>query len=165
VIAALPDSFETMMENSFLRDLGCFAYHLAPWLDRFPAKNILVVQFEAIRRAPEQVRERIYGFLSVAADFKPREEAGKNAARAPRFPLLQAGAQRLYGGVSNLPGLGKLLKSPAVAKALQSTYHRLNSKARKYEPLEPKERLKWESYYAADQEKLSKLLQNLQVIE
>ena len=165
VIAALPDSFETMMENSFLRDLGCFAYHLAPWLDRFPAKNILVVQFEAIRRAPERVRERVYGFLNVAADFKPRETAGKNAARAPRFPLLQTGAQRLYGGVSNLYGLGKLLKSPAVAQALQSAYHRLNSKARKYEPLAPKERLKWESYYAADQEKLSKLLRNLQVIE
>jgi hypothetical protein len=165
VIAALPDSFETMMENSFLRDLGCFAYHLAPWLDRFPAENILVVQFEAIRRAPEHVRERVYGFLNVAPDFKPPEEAGKNAARAPRFPLLQAGAQRLYGGVSNLPGLGKLLKSPAVAKTLQSAYHRLNSKARKYEPLAAQERLKWESYYAADQEKLSKLLRNLQVIE
>ena len=41
------------MENPFLRDLGCFARHLRPYLDRFPAKNILVVQFDAIRRAPD----------------------------------------------------------------------------------------------------------------
>src|SRR5213076_2740873 len=51
VVASLPDSFEEMMENSFLRDLGCFARHLRPWLDRFPAKNILVVQFDAIPTA------------------------------------------------------------------------------------------------------------------
>jgi len=165
VVASLPESFEEMMENPFLRDLGCFARHLRPWLDRFPAKNILVVQFDAIRRDPDRVRQRVYEFLNVAADFKPQLEAGKNAARAPRFPLLQAGAQRLYGGVSTLPGVGKLLKSPAVAKTLQSVYHRFNTKARKYEPLSPQERLKWEAYYAADQKELSNLLQGLQVIE
>jgi hypothetical protein len=58
----------------------------------------------------------------------------------------------------------KLLKSPAVAKMLQDTYHRLNSKARKYEPLAPNERLKWEAYYAADQEELSRILRSVQVI-
>ena len=165
VVASLPGSFEEMMENPFLRDLGCFARHLRPYLDRFPAKNILVVQFDAIRRAPEHVRQRVYEFLNVAADFKPQLEAGKNTARAPRFPLLQSSAQRLYGGVSTLSGVGKLLKSPAVAKTLQSAYHRLNTKARKYEPLAPGARLKWEAYYAADQKELSDLLQGLQVIE
>jgi hypothetical protein len=165
VIAPLPATFEEMMENPFLRDLGCFARHLRPYLDRFPAKNILVVQFDAIRRAPDHVRQRVYEFLNVAADFKPQLEAGKNAARAPRFPLLQSGAQRLYGGISTFPGVGKLLKSPAVAKKLQSAYHRLNTKARKYEPLAPEERLKWEAYYTGDHEELSHLLRNLQVIE
>ena len=53
----------------------------------------------------------------------------------------------------------------AVAKMLQSVYHQLNTKARKYEPLAPEERLKWEAYYAADQEELSQLLRNLQVID
>jgi hypothetical protein len=166
VVASLPDSFEEMMENPFLRDLGCFARHLRPWLDRFPAQDILVVQFDAIRRDPDRVRQHAYEFLNVAPDFRPQlAEEGKNAARAPRFPLLQSSAQRLYGGVSTLPGVGKLLKSPVVAKALQSTYHRLNSKARKYEPLSPQERLKWEAYYAADQKELSGLLQSLQVVE
>jgi hypothetical protein len=165
VVASLPETFEQLMENPFLRDLGCFARHLKPYVERFPAKNILVVQFDAIRRAPELVRRRLYEFLNVTADFKPQEEAGKNAARAPRFPFLQSSAQRLYGGVSTLPGVGKLLKSPAVARTLQSAYHRLNTKARKYEPLAPEERLKWESYYAADQEELSHLLRDLQVIE
>jgi len=56
VMASLPDSFEEMMENPFLRDLGCFARHLSPWLDRFAAKNILVVQLDAIRRDPDRVR-------------------------------------------------------------------------------------------------------------
>ena len=56
VVASLPESFEEMMENPFLRDLGCFARHLRPCLDRFPAKNILVVQFDAIRRDPDRVR-------------------------------------------------------------------------------------------------------------
>ncbi|MBA3833370.1 MAG: sulfotransferase domain-containing protein [Chthoniobacterales bacterium] len=165
VVASLPDSFEEMMENPFLRDLGCFARYLRPYLDRFPAQNILVVQFDAIRRAPEHVRQRVYEFLHVAADFKPQLEAGKNAARAPRFPLLQSSAQRLYGGVSTLPGVGKLLRSPAVAKTLQSAYHRLNTKTHKYEPLSPEEHLKRETYYAADQEELSHLLRTLEVIE
>lgn len=165
VVASLPETFEQMMENPFLRDLGCFARHLKPYVDRFPAKNILVVQFDAIRRTPDLVRQRVYEFLEVAADYKPQEEAGKNAARAPRFLLLQSSAQRLYGGVSTLPGVGKILKSPAIARTLQSAYHRLNTKARKYEPLAPEERLKWEAYYAPDQEELGALLQALNVIE
>jgi hypothetical protein len=165
VVASLPETFQQLMEIPFLRDLGCFARHLKPYVERFPAKNILVVQFDAIRRAPELVRRRLYEFLNVAADFKPQEEAGKNAARAPRFPFLQSSAQRLYGGVSTLPGVGKLLRSPAVARTLQSAYHRLNTKSRKYEPLAPEERLKWESYYATDQEELTLLLRDLQVIE
>ncbi len=165
VVASLPETFEAMMANPFLRDLGCFARHLKPYLDRFPAKNILVVQFNAIRRDPDRVRQQTYAFLNVATDFKPKLETGKNAARAPRFPLLQSGAQRVYEGVSALPGVGKLLKSPAVARMLQSAYHRFNTKARKYEPLTREARLKWEAYYAADQKELSELLQALQVIE
>jgi len=165
VLTSLPKSFEKMMENPFLRDLGCFARYLKPYLDRFPAKNVLVVQFDAIRRDPDRVCRGVYEFLSVATDFKPQLEAGKNPARAPRFPILQSGAQRLYTGISAIPGVDKLLKSPAIAKMLQDTYHLLNTKARKYEPLAPKERLKWEAYYAADQEELFRLLRNVQVID
>ncbi|MEO6969947.1 MAG: sulfotransferase domain-containing protein [Chthoniobacterales bacterium] len=164
VLASLPPTFAAMMDDPFLRDIGCYARHLKPYLARFPAENLLVVQFDAIRRDPDRVRQRTYEFLNVAADFKPQLDARKNEARAPRFPLLQATAQRLYGGVSALPGVGKILKSPAVAKSLQSVYHRFNSKAQKYEPLTPNERLKWEAYYAADQEELAHLLQSLQVI-
>jgi len=164
VVASLPESFEKTMENPFLRDLGCFARHLRPYLDRFPAENILVVQFDAIRRDPDRVREGVYKFLDVAADFKPQLEAVKNPARAPRFPILQSSAQRLYAAISAVPGVGKLLKSPAVAKMLQDAYHGLNTRAREYEPLAPEERLKWEAYYAADQEELSHLLRSLRVI-
>jgi hypothetical protein len=165
VLASLPESFGGMMENPFLRDLGCYAQHLKPYLERFPPENILVIQFDAIRRDPDRVRQRTYEFLNVSPDFKPQSaEQGKNAARAPRFPLLQAGAQRIYQGVSNFPGLGKVLKSPVVAKTLQSAYHRLNSKARKYEALGAEERARWESYYAADQQELSKLLANLEIV-
>ena len=165
VVASLPESFEAMMENPFLRHLGCFARHLRPYLDRFPAKNILVVQFDAIRRDPDHVRHGVYEFLNVAADFKPTLEAGKNPARTPRFPLLQSGAQRLYSGISALPAIGKLLRSPALAKMLQDIYHRLNTNIQKYEPLAPEERVKWEAYYAADQEELSQLLRSVQVID
>ena len=165
VVASLPGTFEEMMENPFLRDLGCFARHLRPYLDRFPAKNILVIQFDAIRRDPDRVRRGVYEFLNVAADFTPQLEAEENPARAPRFPLLRSVAQRVYFGISLLPGVRGGLKSPAVAKMLQDTYHRLNSKARKYEPLAPEARRRWEAYYAADQEELSGLLRNLQVID
>jgi hypothetical protein len=165
VVASLPETFEKMMENPFLRDLGRFAHHFKPYLDRFPAKNILAVRFDAIRRDPDLVRRRAYEFLGVAADFKPQlSQEGKNAARAARFPFLQSSAQHLYGAIAALPGAAKVLKSPVVAKTLQSVYHRLNSKARKYEPLSAQERLKWENYYAADQKELSGLLQGLQVI-
>ena len=165
VVASLPGTFEEMMENPFLRDLGCFARHLRPYLDRFPAKNILVIQFDAIRRDPDRVRRGVYEFLNVAADFTPQLEAEENPARAPRFPLLRSVAQRVYFGISLLPGVRGGLKSPAVAKMLQDAYHRLNTKARKYEPLPPEERLKWETYYAADQEELSHLLPSLQLID
>lgn len=164
VLVSLPKSFEEMMENPFLRDLGCFARHLRPYLDRFAAKNILVVQFDAIRRDPDRVRRSVYEFLGVAADFKPQIETGKNPARAARFPVLQSGAQRLYAAISGIPGVDKLLKSPAIAKILQDAYHLLNTKARKYEPLAAEERRKWGAFYAADQEELSGLLRNLQVI-
>jgi hypothetical protein len=126
---------------------------------------MLVIQFAAIQRDPDRVRKCVYEFLSVSGDFKPHLEAGKNEARAPRFPILQSGAQRLYACISAIPGVDKVLKSPAIAKMLQDTYHRLNSKARKYEPLAPEERCKWETYYAADQEELSRFLRNLTVIE
>ena len=129
VLAKLPDTFEGMMQNPFLRDVGCFARHLRPYLERFPAENFFVVQFDAIRRAPDEVRRSVYRFLNVDPDFQPQLESGKNEARAPRFPLLQSSAQRVYEGVSALPAVGKLLKSPVVAKTLQSAYHRLNSKA------------------------------------
>jgi Sulfotransferase domain len=165
VLTSLPESFEEMMQIPFLRDIGCFARHLRPYLDRFPPKNILVVQFDAIQRDPDRVRRGVYEFLGVAADFTPQLEAGKNPARAPRFPILQSGAQRLYAGVSAVPGVKKFLKSPAVAKILQDAYHLVNTKARKYEPLAPEVRLKWEAYYAADQEELSRLLRNVRVID
>ena len=166
VIASLPPTFEAMMENPFLRDLGCYARHLKFYLDRFPAENFLVIQFDAIRRDPDQVRQRTYQFLNVDPEFKPQpSEQRKNAARAARFPLIQSAAQRVYGGVSSLPGVGTLLKSPAVANTLQNVYHRLNSKAQKYEALSPETRQKWESYYAGDQAELARLLLNLQVIK
>ena len=166
VVASLPDSFEEMMKDPFLRNLGCFARHLKPYLDRFPAENFLVIQFEAIRRDPDQVRQKTYSFLNVRADFQPAlEQKGKNAARAPRFPLLQSTAQKVYGGISALPGVSTLLKSPVVAKTLQDVYHRLNSKAQKYEGLTADARRKWEEYYAADQAELARQLQNLQVVE
>ena len=164
VVASLPSAFVEMMEDPFLRDIGCYARHLKPYLDRFPAENFLVVQFDAIRRDPDHVRRRIFEFLNVDSDFRPDEEAGKNEARAPRFPLLQSGAQKIYGGVSALPGIGKVLKSPAVARALQGVYHRFNSKAQKYEPLTPEERARWEAYYAADQTVLKEQLAQLRVI-
>lgn len=166
VVASLPESFEQMMENPFLRELGSYARYMKPYLDRFPAKNFLVIQFEAIRRDPDRVRQRTYEFLNVEPTFRPApSQEGKNAARAPRFPLLQSGAQRLYNGISAMPGVGKVLKSPVVAKTLQDVYHRLNSKARKYEPLTDEDRRRWEEHFAADQEELSHLLRTVQVID
>src|SRR5262245_27831103 len=156
VVASLPNTFAGMMENQFLRDIGCVGRHLKPFLERFPAKNFLVIQFEAIRRVPEEVRQGLYAFLGVSPDFKPKLDTGKNAARSTRFRLLQSRAQRVYEGVSALPGFSKVLKSPVVAKKLQSAYHRLNSKTQKYEELAQEERHRWEEYYAADQEELSK---------
>lgn len=164
VLARMPDTFEEMMQDPFLRDVGCFARHFRRYLERFPAENFLVIQFGAIRRAPNEVREGVYRFLGVDPHFQPQLDSGKNEARAPRFPLLQSGAQKIYGGVSALPGVGKALKSPAIARTLQSVYHRFNSTARKYEPLAPEERQRWEAYYAADQAELARMLQGLQAI-
>lgn len=165
VVATLPETFAAMMENPFLRDLGCYARYLRRYLELFPAQNILVLQFDAIRREPARVREQTYAFLGVTPDFKPiLAREGQNAARAPRFPLLQAGAQRFYETLSTLPGASKVLKSTLVARTLQGVYHRLNSKAQKYETLSPAEKQKWESYYADDQRELAAMLAPLQVV-
>jgi len=166
VVGSLPRTFAEMMDNPFLRDLGSYARHLKPYLERFPAENILVIQFDAIRRDPDCVRRRTYEFLKVDPDFKPQlSEKGKNAARAPRFPLIQSAAQGLYNGVSSLPVVGKAMKSSVVAKTLQGVYHRLNSKDQKYETLSSEDRAKWEKYYATDQEELRSLLQTVEVVE
>ncbi len=166
VIGSLPKTFAGMMGNPYLRDLGLYAHHLKPYLERFPAENILVIQFDAVRRDPDGVRRRTYEFLNVDPDFKPQlSQEGKNAARAPRFPLIQSAAQGLYNGISSLPVVGKAVKSSVVAKTLQGAYHRLNSKAQKYETLSPEDRARWEEYYAADQEELRSLLQTVEVVE
>ncbi len=164
VLAKLPETFEGMMQDPFLRDIGCFARYFRRYLERFPAENFLVVQFDAIRRVPDEVRRGVYEFLGVDQMFEPQLEKGKNEARAPRFPLLQSGAQKIYGGVSALPGVGKVLKSPTVANSLMNLYHRFNSKAQKYEPLTAETRAKWEEYYADDQAELARQLQGLRVI-
>jgi hypothetical protein len=166
VIGSIPKTFAEMMESPYLRDLGMYARHLKPYLERFPAENFLVIQFDAIRRDPDRVRERTYEFLNVDPHFKPPvAERGKNAARAPRFPLLQSGAQRIYNGISALPVVGRALKSSVVASTLQSVYHWLNSKAQKYEALTPEERNQWEAYYAADQRELAEMFGSLRVID
>ncbi len=67
VVATLPETFQEMMEDPFLRDLGCYARHLRPYLQRFAPQNILVIQFDAIRREPERVRAATYEFLGVDA--------------------------------------------------------------------------------------------------
>jgi len=163
-VASLPKTFAEMMEHPFLRDLGCFAKHLRPYVERFPAANFLVVQFDAIRRTPDEACRRVYEFLGIDSSFKPEVETGKNAARAPRFPLLQSSAQRAYKGISSLPGVGAALKSPLVARTLESVYHRLNSKAQKYEPLSAEARQKWVEYYLSDQEELGQMLRHLEEV-
>jgi Sulfotransferase domain len=108
VIASLPDSFAgDDGKTPFCETSDVFGRHLRPYLERFPAKNILVIQFDAIRRNPDRVRQEIYQFLGLAADFRPRlPSEAKKAARAPRFPLLQSGAQRLYARLSAMPRAG-----------------------------------------------------------
>jgi hypothetical protein len=165
VVAKLPPTFAEMMENPVLRDLGCYARHLKPYLDRFPAENILVVQFDAIRRDPAAVLKSVYAFIGVDSAFIPEvKKEGKNAARGARFATLQTAAQSVHGGLSRLPGVSRLLKSPAIAGTLQRVYHRFNSKAQKYAPLTAAERARWEQYYASDQQALANLLKPVRVI-
>jgi len=165
VVAKLPPTFAAAMENPLVRDLGCYAQHLKPYLENFPAENILVIEFEAIRRSPDLVRQISYEFLGATPDFVPAlEQEGKNAARRPRFGFLQSAAQRLHGGLSRMPGTAQLLKSPAIADTLQRVYHRFNSRAQKYAPLTATEKAKWEAYYAADQAELARLLQGVRVV-
>ena len=87
-----------------------------PWVRRFPGGTIRAVAFAAWRGGPDQGRQEVDDFLGGATDVTPPIESGKNAARAPRFPLLQAGAQRVYEGVSRIPGVGSVLKSMPVAR-------------------------------------------------
>jgi hypothetical protein len=54
--------------NPFLRDLDA-CRHLA--VSRALTGNFLVIHTDAIRRAPEEVRQGVYEFLGVASDFKP----------------------------------------------------------------------------------------------
>ena len=96
VIATLPETFAAMMEDPFLRDLGCYARHLRPYLERFPAQNILVIQFEAIRRDPAQVRSQTYEFLGVDRAVRAATRA-TGPERCPRSALSAPAVQRAEG--------------------------------------------------------------------
>ncbi len=53
VIAKLPETFEGMMQDPFLRDIGCFARHLRPYLERFPGREL---PRRPVRRHPPRAR-------------------------------------------------------------------------------------------------------------
>jgi len=101
----------------------------------------------------------------VAADFKPRLPLKRRTRRELSLssPAIERSASLRL--VSAVPGAGKLLLLPTVAKTLQTVYHLFNTKAHKYEPLASNERLKWETYYATDQKELSDWPQGLQVVD
>ena len=74
-------------------DRGRYARHLEPWLERFPREHLLVLRSEDLFSDPEQVMNRVFGFLGLPSQRVPTG-AGRRQSYASIPPDLR---ERLRG--------------------------------------------------------------------
>lgn len=64
---------------------SCYAYQLAPYLNRYGYKNILPVFFERLKNEPEEQLTRIARFIGYSGDVKWREDSAKTNVSSERL--------------------------------------------------------------------------------
>ena len=66
---------------------GLYAELLRPWIERFPREHILVLRTEDVARAPRDVAQKLYRFVSVAEQVELADDLGTiNAAHPDGSP-------------------------------------------------------------------------------
>jgi hypothetical protein len=67
---------------------GCYAASLAPYLERFPREQILLLSWEAWNGQPAEIARRIFRFLGVDETFAPELHHRHNVSLLPRSKWL-----------------------------------------------------------------------------
>ena len=62
---------ETYIKHSDLVDWGKYGEHLEFIYQHFPKDNVLVIEYDLLKGAPEEFLKQIFEFLNVSQDYKP----------------------------------------------------------------------------------------------
>lgn len=63
--------WDAVARNPSYVEQGLYASHLERWLEYFDPGRILALDYDEIRRKPEEVLQSTFHFLGVASDFRP----------------------------------------------------------------------------------------------
>jgi len=114
--------WDAVARNPSYVEQGLYAAHLERWLEHFDGGQLLILDYDEIRRNPGQVLESAFHFLGVASDFSPslaHSRMNRSVIRgggAPRRILhIFAGGLRLVLG----PRVVKGLRRTRLARPLQ----------------------------------------------
>lgn len=122
-------SFEAALPgNPMYLEQGRYATHLEKWLYRFPADQLLVIFFEDVARAPEDVARQVYRFLDIDPEHRSTSlDRRSNASHVIPFAGLERTRKGLRTGIHRL-GLGILWDGVAAVGA-RRLYHHLNRRS------------------------------------
>lgn len=84
------DIEEAFANHPELVSYGCYAEQISPYIDAYGAENVLILNLETMKAAPQEVLERVCDFLGY--DGKPtwsedRAQMNVSAERIRKFPL------------------------------------------------------------------------------
>ena len=114
--------WDAVARNPAYVEQGLYAAHLERWLEHFDLGQILILDYDEIRRDPLQVLKSTFDFLDAASDFSPslaHRRTNRSVIQGEGVPRrllhLMAGGLRLVVG----PRLVKRLRRTRFAEPLQ----------------------------------------------
>ena len=77
-------------------DLGLYYEQVKRYLDTFPKENVKIILYEDYKQNPKKVLVELLDFLEVSKDVSIDLNKRYNVRAAPRFPVLNTLARRVY---------------------------------------------------------------------
>jgi hypothetical protein len=103
---------------------GAYAEQLAPFLDSFPAEQILLAGYEEIGADPAALLRRVSAFLGIEPVLGAELGAGRNASLVPRSPAHRAARRLLRRNRVARAVLPQRLRSDIRRRVDGATLHR-----------------------------------------
>lgn len=150
-ITGAPEDYLTSLNNSqprFLND-GMYAAHLARWFDHFPAEQVHAFLFDDVKADPRQTIEKISRHIGTEPVFDT--ERAKKKANNGSEQFLPLSVRKALAPL-------KTTVAPLRGKGWFEATRSLFVKEIAYPPLSPDLRNRMRDFYAADVEKLGKIL-------